>query len=239
VSAAWDDEGQHDNAPPGAPSRRPAPSRGQTFLFPAGSAAGAYAGEALRLDAGTWDIRVACVDQQGHIAPPSKVGALDPFGALFLELSIGVGAARWVEQTGFSWRGSHVIRTADQIDVRAFHALTLVTEQRVIVAAQRVVSPAPVATHLQTESVTIAGGMAFFVDVPNGAVRAFVAGPDFAANIECAWLLSNAAPLAVFLGQVGNAAPFSVVVPASAAQLQVLSIAGGNNVHSVTWEVEV
>jgi hypothetical protein len=235
----WDSAGEHDNVAPGAATRRPAASRGQTFLFPAGSPAGSFSSQALRLDGGTWDIRVAHVDAQGHIAPPSKVGALDPYGAWELEISLGVGAVRWVEKTGFSWRGSHLVRTADQIDVRALHTYALVSETRLVVAAQRVVSPAPVATHLESFTWVLGGGNLFFVPVPNGAKRAWIQGPTNALNIDCKWQVSNGATICEFLGQVGGAAPFWNAVPASAAILQVTCIAGGNAAHTVTWEVEV
>ena len=235
----WDNAGEHGNPAPGAATKRPPNSRGTTVIIPAGSPAGAYGDGALRLDAGTWDIRLALVDAQGHVAPPSKVGPTDPLFDVFAELSLGVGAARWVEKTGLCWRGTHIVRTADQIDVRISHALAQTAEARVIVAAQRIVSPAPAATHLQSESFVVNAGANVAVAVPQGARRAWVTGPATTLDIACEWQLSNAAALARFLGQVANLPPFAVNVPASAAFLQFTSIAGAGKTHTVTWEVEV
>jgi hypothetical protein len=146
---------------------------------------------------------------------------------------------RWIERTGFSWRGSHLVRTADQIDVRALHTYALVSEARLVVAAQRVVSPAPVATHLESFTWILGAGNPYFVLVPNGARRVWIQGPTNALNINCRWQLSSAAVICEFLGQVGGAAPFSNTIPASAAILEVMCIGGGNAAHTVTWEVEV
>ena len=235
---AWS-RGEELNPAPGDASKRPPNSRGQIFTLPPSGAAVSYAAQSLRLDAGTWSIRLGRIDEQGKmvagglpLAPP----ALDSLFPVECEIIYGIGAATWTESTGFPAYGGTLVRTADAFEVRIKATSPLAGTTRVLAAASRATSSAAQATHLVTDLRTLAAADKEFYAIPLGARRGQLASPDSTALQVVGFYLSNGVAMGETVGVAPNLGPPWFAVPANAAAVRV--VAAANGPYAMTWECE-
>ena len=235
---AWS-RGEELNAAPGDASKRPPNSRGQIFTLPPSGAAVSYAAQSLRLDAGTWSIRLGRIDEQGKmvagglpLAPP----ALDALFPVECEIIYGIGAATWTESTGFPAYGGTLVRSADAFELRIKATSPIAGTTRVLAAASRATSSAAQATHLVTDLRTLAAAQKEFYAIPLGARRGQLASPDSTTLQVVGFYLSNGVAMGETVGVAQNLGPPWFAVPANAAAVRV--VAAVNGPYAMTWECE-
>lgn len=221
----------------GDASKRPAPSRGQVFVIPASSPQLFVAPQALRLDQGSWDIRAARLLPSGSIAnAPSQISPSFPVQLL---VEYGVGAAVWSETSEVTARGCHIVRSAELMQVRVrLNAALGAAEERVLVAAQKVVVPTQPARRFLSRSQVVAPAGILTVPVVTGATRVQFIGGELDAPVFGTWRDANLVSLGrVLVVPVAGIPVAPLWVPPLAASILWDVLPTGATIGTI-WEIE-